>query len=135
MKSLLPLLLLSTSALLAQKPTVPGSWAITGDVQGYPITENCTFTQAKDKITGTCTVEGGKVYDTTVTVTDQKVIFVHASEYEGQALTLTYTGTFNDKGELSGGIDVSPLGYDGTFTAKKTEKTEKTEKTDKPATK
>jgi hypothetical protein len=128
MKRILPLLLLSTSALIAQKPTMPGSWTITGDVQGYPIKETCTFTQAKDKITGSCIVEGGKTYDTTVTVTDQKVVLVHASEYEGQALTLTYTATFNDKGELSGTIDVAPLGYDGTFTAKKTEKTEKTEK-------
>jgi hypothetical protein len=131
MKRILPLLLLSTSALLAQKPTIPGAWTITGDVQGYPIKETCTFTQGKDKITGSCIVEGGKTYDTTVTVTDQKVVLVHASEYEGQALILTYTATFNDKGELSGTIDVAPLGYDGTFTAKKTEKTEKT---DKPAT-
>jgi hypothetical protein len=128
MKRILPLLLLSTSALLAQKPTMPGAWTITGDVQGYPIKEACTFTQGKDKITGSCVVEGGKTYDTTVTVTDQKVVIVHASEYEGQALTLTYTATFNDKGELSGTIDVAPLGYDGTFTAKKTEKTEKTDK-------
>jgi hypothetical protein len=123
MKRILPLLILSSTALLAQ-PTIPGSWTITGDVQGYPIKETCTFTQGKDKITGSCIVEGGKTYDTTVTVTDQKVVLVHASEYEGQALTLTYTATFNDKGELSGTIDVAPLGYDGTFTAKKNEKTE-----------
>ncbi len=119
MKLVLPLLLLSTTALFAQ-PTVPGSWTISGDVQGYPINETCTFTQAKDKITGSC-IADGKTYDTTVTVTDKKVVFVHASEYEGQALTLTYTGTYNDKGELAGDIDVSPLGYAGTFTAKKTE--------------
>jgi hypothetical protein len=121
MKRFLPLLVLSASSLLAQKPVVPGSWTITGDVQGYPIKETCTFTQGKDKITGTCTVSDGKTYDTTVTVTDQKVTLVHASEYEGQALTLTYTGVYNDKGELSGAIAVQPLGYDGTFTAKKAE--------------
>jgi hypothetical protein len=119
MKRILPLLVLSTASLLAQKPVVPGSWTITGDVQGYPIKETCTFTQGKDKITGTCTVSNGKTYDTTVTVTDQKVILVHASEYEGQALILTYSGIYNDKGELSGAISVDPLGYDGTFTAKK----------------
>ena len=119
MKLILPLLLLSTTALLAQ-PTVPGSWTITGDVQGYPINEACTFTQAADKITGSC-VTDGKTYDTTVTIKDDKVIFVHGGEYQGQALTLTYTGTYNDKGDLSGTINVDPLGYDGTFTAKKTE--------------
>jgi hypothetical protein len=119
MKRVLSLLILSTSALAAQ-PAVPGSWTITGDVQGYPITETCTFTQAQDKIVGSCVSEG-KTYDTTVTITDQKVVFVHAGEYEGQALTLTYTGIYNDKGDLAGAIDVEPLGYDGTFTAKKTE--------------
>ena len=123
MKLVLPLLLLSTTALFAQ-PTVPGSWTITGDVQGYPVNETCTFTQDKDKITGSCKGSDGKAYDTTVTITDKKVVFVHGGEYEGQALTLTYTGTYNDKGELAGDIDVQPLNYDGTFTAKKTEKTE-----------
>jgi hypothetical protein len=123
MKRILPLLILSTSTLLAQ-PTIPGSWTITGDVQGYAIKETCTFTQAKDKITGSCIVASGKAYDTTVTISDQKVVLVHASEYEGQPLTITYTGTFNDKGDISGGIDVMPLGYDGTFTAKKAEKAE-----------
>jgi hypothetical protein len=124
MKRVLPLLFLSTTALLAA-PTIPGAWTITGDVQGYPVTENCTFTQAKDKITGTCTTAEGKAYDTTVTLNGEKVVIVHASEYQGQPLTLTYTGTFNDKGELAGDIDVQPLDYAGTFTAKKTEKTDK----------
>jgi hypothetical protein len=120
MKRLLPLLILSTTALFAQ-PTVPGSWTITGDVQGYPITETCTFTQAADKISGSCTNSEGKTYGTTVAIDGSKVIFIHGGEYEGQALTLTYTGTYNDKGDLSGAIDVKPLGYDGTFTAKKAE--------------
>jgi len=123
MKLVLSLLLLSTTALFAQ-PTVPGSWTITGDVQGYPVNETCTFTQDKDNITGSCKNSDGKAYDTTVTVNDNKVVFVHGGEYEGQALTLTFTGTYNDKGELAGDIDVQPLNYDGTFTAKKTEKTE-----------
>jgi hypothetical protein len=118
MKRVLPLLLLSTTALFAQ-PTVPGSWTISGDVQGYPVNETCTFTQDKDKISGSCKGSDGKNYDTTVTVTDKKVVFVHGGEYEGQALTLTYTGTYNDKGELGGDIDVQPLNYAGTFTAKK----------------
>jgi hypothetical protein len=120
MKRLLLLFLASTSTLLAQ-PTIPGSWTITGDVQGYPVNETCTFSQDKDKITGSCKGSDGKVYDTTVIVSDKKVVFVHGGEYEGQALTLTYTGTYNDKGELNGDIDVQPLNYDGTFTAKKTE--------------
>jgi hypothetical protein len=120
MKRVLPLLILSTTALFAQ-PTVPGSWTISGDVQGYPINETCIFKQVDDKITGSCTNSDGKSYDTTVTIDGAKVIFIHGGEYEGQALTLTYTGTYDDKGVLNGAIDVRPLGYDGTFTAKKAE--------------
>lgn len=120
MKRTLCLLVASAATLLAQ-PAVPGAWTITGDVQGYPINESCTFAQDKEKIAGTCKNEKGKAYDTTVTVNDKNVIFVHGGEYEGQALTLTFTGSWNDKGELAGAIDVQPLNYDGSFTAKKSE--------------
>ncbi|HEX7157577.1 MAG TPA: hypothetical protein VF214_01080, partial [Edaphobacter sp.] len=103
------------------QPTIPGTWTISGDVQGYPIDETCTFTQDKDKISGPCKNSEGKSYDTTVTVSDKKVVFTHGGEYQGEALTITFTGTWNDKGELSGDIDVQPMQVSGTFTAKKTE--------------
>lgn len=121
MKRILSLLALSSSVMLfAQaQPTVPGTWTVTGDVQGYPLSETCVFTQTKDKMTGSCTDSDGKVRDTTVTVTDKKVVFSHAGEYQGSDLTLTYSGTLNDKGELAGDIDVQPLNYQGSFTAKK----------------
>ena len=118
MKRILPLLILSTTTLLAQT-TVPGAWTISGDVQGYPINETCTFAQAGDKVTGSCVDSDSKTRDTTVTIDGQKVVFVHDGEYEGKPLTLTYTGTLDDKGQLSGDIAVKPLGYSGTFTAKK----------------
>jgi hypothetical protein len=132
MKHVLPLFLFSATALFAQ-PVIPGAWTIDGDIQGYTLHETCTFTQANDKISGPCTNADGKTYDTVVTLVDQKVVFVHAGEYEGQALTLTFTGTLNDKGELAGDIYVDPLAVDGTFTAKKTDKKAETEA--KPETK
>lgn len=120
MKRTLCLFVASAATLLAQ-PTVPGAWTIAGEVQGYPINESCSFSQDKEKIAGTCKNAEGKTFDTTVTVSDKKVIFVHGGEYQGQALTLTFTGIWNDKGELTGAIDVQPLNYDGSFTAKKAE--------------
>jgi len=120
MKRAIALLSLTAVSMFAQ-PTVPGAWTIIGDVQGYPINESCTFAQDKEKIAGSCKNAEGKTFDTTVTVKDQKVVLVHGGEYQGQALTLTFTGVWNDKGELSGAIDVQPLNYDGTFTAKKAE--------------
>ena len=123
MRKSLCLLLASAATLLAQ-PVIPGAWTITGDVQGYPINESCNFTQDKEKISGVCKNGEGRSYDTTVTVAEKKVIFVHGGEYQGDALTLTFTGTWNDKGELNGDIDVKPLNAAGTFTAKKAEKTD-----------
>jgi hypothetical protein len=120
MKRLVSLVVVSAATLLAQ-PTVPGPWTISGDVQGYPINESCSFTQDKDKLSGTCKNAEGKSFDTKVTVEEKKVIFVHGGEYQGEALTLTFTGLWNDKGELSGDIDVQPLNVSGTFTAKKAE--------------
>lgn len=120
MKRMLCFVVASAATLLAE-PAVPGAWSIAGDVQGYPIKEACTFAQDKDKIAGTCKNAEGKSFETTVTVADKKVIFVHGGEYQGEALTLTFTGIWNDKGELSGDIDVQPMNVSGSFTARKAE--------------
>ncbi len=90
-----------------------------------PSTNPAASHQDKDKISGVCKNDRGKSYDTTVTVAENKVTFIHGGEYEGDALTLTFTGAWNDKGELNGDIDIKPLNVAGTFTAKKAEKTEK----------
>jgi hypothetical protein len=120
MKKTMVLLFASAATLLAQ-PTIPGAWTITGDVEGHPINEACTFTQDQDKISGVCKNAEGKSYNTTVTVAEKKVTLVHGGEYQGDALTLTFTGTWNEKGELAGDIDVAPLSVSGTFLAKKAE--------------
>jgi hypothetical protein len=118
MKRIVSLILASATMLFAD-PVVLGDWTISGDVQGYPIDESCTFNQTKEKIGGVCKNAAGKSFDTTVTVSDKKVVFVHGGEYQGEPLTLTFTGSWNDKGELTGDIDVQPMNVSGTFTAKK----------------
>lgn len=124
MKRIAALLSLTAVTMLAEPtaPTLPGDWKITGDVQGYPISESCTFKQEKEKISGPCKNAEGKSFDTTVTVADnKKVTLIHGGEYQGEALTLTFAGTFNEKGELNGTIDVSPMDVSGTFTATRVE--------------
>jgi hypothetical protein len=104
--------------MLGADNNVAGTWTITGDVQGYPVNETCTFTQDAGKLTGSC--KGSeKTYDTTGTVEGQKVVFKHAGEYQGDALTITFTGKLDDAGALKGTIDVDPMGVSGDFTAKK----------------
>lgn len=148
MKRIASLLVLCSAAVLSAQQATPspassaqqatpspvGAWTISGDVMGYPINETCTIAAPKDpkdtsgKLTGTCIDSDNKSRDTTVTITDKKIVFAHPGEYQGEALTLTFSGAYNDKGDLAGDIDVQPMNYQGTFTAtRKTDKPEKTE--------
>ena len=117
---LLPFLLVS--ALHAAPVAAPaadsvsGTWRVTGDVQGNAVNELCTLKQAGTAVTGSCTAEGGQAYPVTGEVKDGRVTFRHGGEYQGQALTLTYSGMLAAK-PLKGTIDVQPFGVTGDFTA------------------
>jgi hypothetical protein len=50
-------------------------------------------------------------------VKEGKVTFSHGGEYEGQALTITYSGTLASPAALKGTIDVQPFAASGTFSA------------------
>ena len=119
MKRLLLAVLLS-AGLLAPQPDLSGDWKITGDVQGYPIDEACTLVHKDGALAGSCLTQGKK-FDTTGTVDGKKVVFKHGGEYQGDPLTLTFTGVVADDGTFSGSIYVDPLAVDGTFAAKKAE--------------
>ena len=117
MKSLILAAILS-AGILAPQANLTGAWAITGDVQGYPIQEACALVHTDATLSGSCATQGKK-YDTTGTVDGTKVIFKHGGEYQGDPLTLTYTGVLADDGTFSGSIYVDPMAVDGTFAAKK----------------
>jgi len=117
MKRLLPLLLLSATAFAADNS---GVWTISGDIQGYDLAESCTFTQTADKIAGPCKIEG-VMRDTTGTIDGKKITFSQPGEYNGQALTLTFTGFLDDKNVFRGSVDVQPLNVTGTFSLQKAE--------------
>jgi hypothetical protein len=117
MKTLLFAALVS-AGLLSTTADVSGDWTISGDVQGVTISETCSFTQTEAKLAGKC-INTGKTFATTGTVEDKKVVFKHAGQYQGDPLTLTFTGIIGDDGNLSGAIYVDPLAVDGNFAAKK----------------
>ena len=112
MRTLSLLLLLAAPALAAP---IAGTWKISGDVQGHPINETCSLAGEDTALTGNCV--GEKTYPTTATRKGDLVTLTHAGEYQGQALTVTFTGKLQTDGSLAGTIDVQPLNYDGTFTA------------------
>lgn len=117
MKSLVLAALLS-AGLLSMSSDVSGDWVLTGDVQGVAVSDVCTLIQTDAKLAGSCST-AGKKYDATGSVDDKKITIKHAGEYQGDPLTLTYSGVIGDDGGFKGVIMVDPMGVDGTFTAKK----------------
>jgi hypothetical protein len=118
----LAMLMLMAVPAVAAAPGVDitGTWALAADVQGVSVTETCTLTQSPEgKLTGSCDVNGMAKYATTGSVTDKTVIITHAGEYQGQGLTMTYTGKVNSDGGITGVLDVDPMSVSGSFSATK----------------
>jgi hypothetical protein len=118
---LLPFVLVSVFALApapAPAPDLNATWSLTGSVEGVTFMETCALVQADTKLSGTCK-DDIATHDVTGTVAEKSVTFSHASQYEGQALTLSFAGHLDDTGALSGTVDVQPMGYSGTFSATK----------------
>jgi arylsulfatase A-like enzyme len=103
----------------ATGPILSGPWVMTGEVEGYPIRQQCTFTQTADVISG-LGHGARKSYELVGSVSGEKVAFAHTSEHRGETLTLVWCGTVR-KDVLSGTVTVLPAGYRGTFTARRAE--------------
>lgn len=116
--------MLSTLALLVVLHAAPladpitGTWQITGDVVGNPLNEICTIKQEGTKLTGSCSLAGAQASELTGEVKDGKITFSHGAEYNGDALTITFSGTAASPAELKGTVNVQPYDVDGVFSAK-----------------
>jgi hypothetical protein len=110
------LLNLITFVLLQGTP-VTGTWQIKGDVMGSPLNTLCTLKQTDAAVTGTCAIEGADAREVKGEVKDGKVTFQHGGEYEGQALTVVYSGTIVSATELKGTITINPFDVGGEFVA------------------
>jgi hypothetical protein len=91
-----------------------GSWTLTGDVVGNPISMKCAFTQAGATLSGTCTGGDGST-QTTGSVADGRVTFRH-NVNRGQVYEVTYTGTLDAAGTSMKG-EIAVMGVSGTFSA------------------
>lgn len=130
-------LFLALSALSAfaqggSSNSVSGTWKVSGDVSGHAIDQVCTFTQDGKKLTGSCkSADEEKPVATAGEVNEQKVVWQYDTEYQGEKLTVVFTGTLDAAGaQLKGEIDVQPMAVSGTFTAQKQEA--KKEEAEKP---
>ncbi|UWZ84485.1 hypothetical protein [Occallatibacter riparius] len=109
-------LLFATSAFAAPA-SLTGDWSIHNNIAGNESDQPCKLVQTDNTIAGTCkTADGG---DTPVTgsIDGNKVTWKFDMDYNGTALTLTYTATLDDSGKVAGSVEVQPFGVSGDFTA------------------
>ena len=96
---------------------VSGNWKVSGTVGEYPINLTCNFKTNGANLIGTC--KGGDRPDRAVTgeISGQKVHFQYEIEYDGNKMTVVYSGTLQSDTSMKGSVDVS--GTSGEFTGTK----------------
>jgi hypothetical protein len=118
MKRLSILVLLAALTVVAADKTLVGSWKITINVAGESHEVSCTFQQDAEKLTGTCKGESGDG-PLTGTIQGEKITWAHQVPYNGDTLTLTYTGAFSSETEIKGDVAVAPYDITGEFSGTK----------------
>jgi len=114
---------LATTAMpgLAQAPDLTGTWTfeVTSD-QGVT-TPTVTIEQDGESLTGSYSSATLGNADITGSVTGSDVTIMFTAEVQGQAVPVTYTGTIDDEGAISGNMDLAGGLATATFTATKDE--------------
>jgi beta-glucosidase len=110
------LLLLAMSAFAAGTHKVAGQWKVHNSIAGNESDQDCTFVLADNKITGNCKAEDRNM-PVNGSIDGSKVTWKLETEYDGNALTLTYTAMLDESEKIAGAVDVQPYGVTGEFTA------------------
>ena len=103
-------------ALPALAADVTGHWVFEGDITGNPVNLECELKQHGTRLEGICKSKTGEI-KVAGEVSDPKVRFSYAVDYEGTTYTLYYSGTLESGSSLKGEIEVS--GTTGSFSARK----------------
>jgi hypothetical protein len=106
----------ASAAFAAVAPSVSGAWSVDGTVYGNTVKYDCTLEQDGEKLTGTAKIEG-KDIPLTGSVKESEVTWSLDVDYNGQPLTVVFTGTLGSEKAMSGKIAVA--GVEGEFTATK----------------
>ena len=118
MKRLSTLAVLFALTALGADRTLVGSWKISINVAGESHEASCTFQQDGEKLTGTCKGESGEG-PLTGQIQGDKISWSHQVPYNGDTITLTYTGTFSSDTEIKGDVNVAPYDVTGDFSGQK----------------
>ena len=120
MKALIFLgLTIAVPAAQTPPPSVAGPWIVRADVSGNQSESNCAFTQKDADLSGSCKTDRGTVM-ITGKVEGKTVSWQFDTQYEGQTLTVYYSGTSESADKITGTINVQPMNVSGEFTATKT---------------
>jgi hypothetical protein len=109
-------LLFASSAFAAGAPSLSGEWSIHNNIAGNESDQVCKFVQTDNKLSGTCKGADNEI-PVTGTLDGNKATWKYDMDYNGTALTLTYTATLDDSGKIAGSVEVQPFGVTGEFTA------------------
>jgi len=107
----------STSQQDNSKVNVTGAWQFQVETSNGTGTPTFNFKQEGEKLTGQYKGAFGEA-PLTGTVKDNKIEFTLKVEVQGQALTITYTGTIEKDGTMKGTVAVGDAGS-GTWTGKR----------------
>jgi len=115
--SLLFAALTASLAPAAETGSMAGKWNLHSSIGGYESDLDCTFTQTGTEFGGTCKNEQATL-SVTGKVEDQNVTMQYKTEYNGDQLTLVYTGKLDASSKITGAVTVQPMGVEGEFSAK-----------------
>jgi hypothetical protein len=110
-------LALLASLHAAPADSITGKWQLKGDVVGNPLNTTCDIKQTGATLSGSCVNDTGAAMPITGTVKEGVVTFSHGGDYQGTALTITYSGKLETPAKIAGTIEVKPFSAEGTFTA------------------
>jgi hypothetical protein len=106
------------SSAVAADPSVVGKWNVSTSIAGNDGSMKCTFTQKEAELAGTCTGDDGD-HALTGKVDGNKVTWQYGMDYNGEPLTLVFSGAIRAEDQFSGTVDVNPMGVSGDFSAKR----------------
>ncbi len=113
---LLALVIMSIAATQAPPASVAGSWKVSSNVSGNASESTCAFTQKDTDLTGSCKGQSGELA-ITGKVDGKTVSWQFDTQYQGQTLTVYYSGTLDSPEKIVGSVNVQPMNVSGDFTA------------------
>ena len=120
MYAILALVLAASFSAAAQsgKVDVTGKWAFNVQTEAGSGTPTVTLKQDGEKLTGHYSSQTFGEQELTGSVKGSDLKFSFNADVQGNALTVTYAGTVENKDSLKGTVDLGGIGQ-GTFTAKR----------------